>query len=101
MLLVATQGNSLPMRDSYIYDYTTDNWSLGAPMPIPVGDYASGVYADSLIYFIGGFNGASDVNDVQIYNPATDSWTVGTATTGTAVAGLRGSIAGDKIVSNT
>lgn len=83
---------------NYVYDPTANIWLSGTPMPLPVGDYASGVYADSLIYFIGGFNGSIDINDVQIYDPSNDNWLMGSVKPGTVVAGLRGSISGNKIV---
>ena len=67
-------------------------------MPQPVGDYVSGVYNDSLIYFIGGYDGTSDLNAVQIYNPATNSWSMGTPKPGTAVSGFRGGIYNNYIV---
>jgi hypothetical protein len=89
--------NFVPVPDMYIYDITAGTWSNGAPMPVPVGDYASGVYADSMIYYIGGYSGV-DENVVQIYNTISDTWTTGTVKPGTATAGLRGGINGDKIV---
>ena len=67
-------------------------------MPTPVGDYAAGVYADSLIYYVGGYDGFGDVNIVQVYHPATNSWSYATSKPGTAVAGLRGSINLNNIV---
>jgi hypothetical protein len=89
--------NFTPVSDMYIYDIANNSWTTGAPMPTPVGDYASGVYADSLIYYIGGYSG-QDENLVQIYNTVTDSWTVGTMKPGTATSGLRGGISGNRIV---
>src|SRR6185503_13759290 len=60
--------------NNQIYDIATDSWTDGTPMPIPVGDYAMGVYKDSLIYFFGGFdfNYFLDYSDVQIYDPLND-----------------------------
>jgi len=91
-------GGFTPDMNVYVYDITNNIWNNGAFMPAPVGDYASGVYKDSLIYFIGGYNGTGDDNGVKIYNTYTNSWTTGTAKPGTAVAGLRGGIYNDKIV---
>jgi hypothetical protein len=90
-------GGFTPDANSYIYTPSTGAWTSGSAMPTPVGDYASGVYHDSLIYFIGGYSGA-DENLVQIYNTVTDTWSSGTPTIGTAAAGLRGGIYQDKIV---
>ena len=45
-----------------IYDIAAGTWSNGAPMTAPVGDFASGLYNDSLFYVIAGYDGAGDVN---------------------------------------
>jgi hypothetical protein len=89
--------NFVPIADNQIYDIGTSTWTTGAPMPTPVGDYALGVYNDSLFYYIGGYDGAGDQDMVQIYDPAWDSWTTGTPISG-AAAGWRGGISGNKIV---
>lgn len=81
-----------------IYNTITGSWSSGAPIPVPVGDFASGLYNDSLFYVCGGYNGTSgDQSIVQIYNPATNTWTSGTAMP-FAAAAWRGGISGNKIV---
>jgi hypothetical protein len=86
--------------DNQIYDVTTGSWTNGAPMPVPVGDYAMGVYQDSLFYYMGGYDGAADEAIVQIYDPATDSWFNGTSMP-VAGAAWRGGISGNKIVVTT
>jgi photosystem II stability/assembly factor-like uncharacterized protein len=91
-------GGFSPTAANYVYDFVTNAWTTGANMPIPVGDYASGVYQDSLIYYIGGYDGIADNNAVQIYNPSNNTWTVGSPKPGTSVAGLRGGIYNDKII---
>ncbi|MEP7169279.1 MAG: T9SS type A sorting domain-containing protein [Bacteroidota bacterium] len=83
---------------NYFYNLSSGIWNSGPPMATPVGDYASGVYMDTLIYFIGGFDGASDQNIVQIFNTVSNTWTTGTDKPGTAVSGLRGSINGNTII---
>jgi len=80
-----------------IYDPVSNTWSTGANIPTPVGDCAIGSYKDSLIYLIAGYSGV-DQNIVQIYNVALDTWTTGTSKPGSACAGLRGGIYGNKIV---
>jgi hypothetical protein len=87
-----------PVATNDIYDVTTDTWSIGASMLTATGDYAAGVYKDSLIYYVGGYNGSADLNTVQIYNIYADTWTTGTAKIGTAVAGCRMGITGNSIV---
>jgi hypothetical protein len=87
-----------PTSVNHIYDVATNTWSTGAAMPTPSGDYAVGVYNDSLIYYVAGYSGSGDINTVRIYNTYTNSWTTGTPKTGTAVAGCRMGISGNKIV---
>ena len=65
-----------------IYDPETDTWSYGQPIPTRVVDAAAvattGVYAPKRIYVIGGGDLFTyDLN--HIYDPATDTWTTGTA----------------------
>ena len=65
-----------------IYDTETDTWSIGLPLPTrAVGAAAvatTGVYAPKRIYVMGGGDLFTyDIN--QIYDPATDAWTNGTA----------------------
>jgi hypothetical protein len=90
-------GGFTPDPNTYIFDIANNVWTTGASMPSPVGDYASGVYNDSLIYYIGGYDGL-DENLVQIYDVTSDTWTTGTVKPGTPTSGLRGGINGDKIV---
>lgn len=83
--------------NTQIYDVAAGTWSNGAPMPTPVGDYASGMYNDSLFYVIAGYGGGVDVSTVQMYDPATNTWNVATDLPYPAAA-LRGGIVGNKIV---
>lgn len=50
----------------------------GAPLPVPVDDHVQCVWRDSLIYIITGWSQNKNVPEVQIYNPATDTWMMGT-----------------------
>jgi len=59
-----------------IYDTTNDNWSFGAPMPIPVTHMGSTVVGDE-VWSVAGFAGNDPgiaTNVVQIYNTVTDTW---------------------------
>lgn len=74
-----------------IYNPATDSWSKGASMPYPVVAYASAVLDDK-IYIISGQdeyygsqqNPNPNVQFTQIYNPATDSWSLGSPIPATA-----------------
>lgn len=66
-----------------IYDPSTDTWSFGTPMPNAVWQAAAGattgVWAPKRIYLFGGLPEHSlfGTNITQVYNPETDSWTLG------------------------
>ena len=69
----------LVVAETEIYDTTTDVWSIGASMPLPV-THTAAVAVGTDIWIIAGFAGdnpgvATDV--VQIYNTLTDSWSNG------------------------
>lgn len=91
-------GSFAPVTTNSIYDILTDTWTTGAALPSAVGDYDAFSYNDSLIYIIGGYSGSADVNTVQVYNVNTNTWATATPKTGTAVAGARAGISGNKIV---
>ncbi|MDR0493856.1 MAG: hypothetical protein LBH74_09510 [Nitrososphaerota archaeon] len=70
-----------PVDFTQIYDPKTDTWSRGAQMPNITCDAAagatSGLLAPKQIYVIGGGQRDLATNAIQIYNPATDTWTIG------------------------
>jgi N-acetylneuraminic acid mutarotase len=61
------------------YDPKTNTWRERSPMPTPRNHTAAGV-VNGKIYVIGGRIGAafigpsSDLNNVEVYDPATDKW---------------------------
>jgi len=65
-----------------VYDPATDTWATKTPIPTPVYSYASAV-VDDKIYIIGGLTQTAnstlqsriDLN--QIYDPKTDTWSLG------------------------
>ena len=65
-----------------VYDPVTDTWSTKTPIPLSVSAYASAV-VDGKIYVIGGLSpvtnstSTSRVNLNQIYDPNTDTWSLG------------------------
>src|SRR5262245_35805857 len=54
-----------------IYDTATNTWATAAPVPTAV-QYAAAVSDGTFIYLLGGYS--PDMNIVQRYNPATNSW---------------------------
>ncbi|NDK18129.1 MAG: hypothetical protein GW912_03835, partial [Zetaproteobacteria bacterium] len=51
----------------------------GAPIPIPIDDQVQAVWRDSLIFVITGWSQKENVPNVQIYNPYTNRWKIGTS----------------------
>ena len=65
-----------------IYDPDSGSWSLGVSSPISVGMAAvcatTGVVAPKRIYVFGGSTGfVEETNVTQVYDPETDTWTLG------------------------
>jgi hypothetical protein len=73
--------HGVPVNFNQIYDPTTDSWSLGASIPNIVRHAAAGATTGTLapkrIYVIGGGPDMVATNFTQVYNPKTDSWTMG------------------------
>ncbi len=72
----------------------------GADIPVAIDDQVQTVWRDSLIYVITGWSNTTNVTDVQIYNPSTDTWSVGTPVPNEGnfkVFGSNGTIIGDTI----
>jgi N-acetylneuraminic acid mutarotase len=73
-----TMGRAL--TETEIYDPATDTWSSGAPIPTGYGTSGSAILNGKL-YVIGGcrladgvFGDVCGFHDVQVYDPATDTW---------------------------
>ena len=60
------------------YDPATDSWTTKASMPTPRAALSVGV-VNGLLYAVGGTSGCAPactaLSTVEVYNPATDSWT--------------------------
>ncbi len=72
----------------------------GTSVPIPIDDHVQAVWRDSLIYVVTGWSNKANVPNVQIYNPATNSWAVGTSVPNNHLYksfGASGTIIGDTI----
>jgi large repetitive protein len=67
-------------KQHHVYDPSTDSWSKKAPMPLRV-NRVQAVMVAGKIYMIGGMirykAPTIESNKVQIYDPATDSWSEG------------------------
>jgi len=58
-----------------IYDPDDDTWSLGAPLPW-AGGAVNTAAIGGLIYATGGVAGGGTVDNLAVYNPVADSWTL-------------------------
>lgn len=78
---VFSNGSELSSNKVHRYDPKTNTYLAdGSPIPVAIDDHVQAVWRDSLIYVITGWNDKANVPNVQIYNPAKDSWTAGTST---------------------
>ncbi len=71
----SSDGQILSLVQSY--DPSNGEWQTKAPMPSPTA-YGTASVSNGMIYYFGGSNGTMLLNTLQIYNPSTDSWTLGT-----------------------
>ncbi len=99
------QNTELSSDRVHRYDIKNNVYlSDGAPIPVPIDDHVQAVWKDSLIYVITGWRGTAssqgNVPNVQIYNPRTDEWLVGSSTPANALFtafGASGVIIGNDI----
>jgi N-acetylneuraminic acid mutarotase len=76
-----TGGPSTTVGVNDVYDPLTDTWATKAAMPYPATEVASAVVGEK-IYVFGGqdeykVNGTMTLSTTQIYDTATDSWSLG------------------------
>jgi N-acetylneuraminic acid mutarotase len=74
-----TGGPNSTVSTNQAYNTASEKWTTKKPMPYPVASYSSTVVGNK-IYIINGQAGPENLNVTQIYDPATDSWTIGTPT---------------------
>ena len=98
---VLQNGSEVSSDKVHIYDPETNTYLAdGAPIPIPIDDHVQAVWKDSLIFVVTGWSNTQNVPNVQIYNPSTDTWSVGTSVPNSnlnAVFGASGVIIEDTI----
>lgn len=72
----------------------------GANLPKATDDHIQCAYKDSLIFIVTGWSQTANIPDVQIYNPALDTWLIGTSVPNTHYYksfGASGTILGDTL----
>lgn len=72
---IVTGGDNAPRTT--IYDTAADNWIAGPNMVIPRGYQSQATCSDGRTFVIGGsWNGGTGGKNGEIYNPATNSWSL-------------------------
>ncbi|HEV8700670.1 MAG TPA: kelch repeat-containing protein [Candidatus Polarisedimenticolia bacterium] len=68
-----------PLKANEAFDVDLGVWVAKAPMIRPMMDVYSTTYfpGTGKIYVIGGYNGLAEDQAVQVYDPATDTWSLG------------------------
>lgn len=101
---VLANGNEVSSNSVHIFDPVTNSYLAdGTPIPVPIDDQVQCVWRDSLIFVVTGWSNTTNVTNVQIYDPANDSWQVGTPTptlSAYRMFGSSGVIVGDTIFYN-
>ncbi|MFC1935737.1 thrombospondin type 3 repeat-containing protein, partial [Chloroflexota bacterium] len=74
-------GGSGYVTETNVYDSVSDTWFVAAPMPVGVYGPGGAVGGDGRVYVAGGTStghfGPGEADWLQIYDPASDSWTQG------------------------
>lgn len=98
---VAQSGSETSSNKVHVFDPETNVWLPdAASVPVPIDDHVQAVWNDSLIYVVTGWSNTTNVANVQIFNPAENTWTVGTPVPNQSaykVFGGSGVIIGDTI----
>jgi hypothetical protein len=88
----------------HVFDPETNTYLPDAtPVPTPIDDHVQAVWRDSLIFVITGWSQSTNVNKVQIFNPALNQWAAGTTVPNNnfyKAFGASGDIVGDTIYYN-
>ena len=100
-------GPTYHSNQTQIYDTQTNTWTFGQPMPITTFSAAavatSGVLAPVRIYYIGGTDETTWAHTntgpcpTQIYDPQTDSWSLGTSVPTPRASGFTLAVVNDTI----
>ena len=98
---VFANHNEISSNKVHVYNTLTDSYEAdAAPIPVPIDDHVQDVWRDSLIFVVTGWSNNGNVADVQIFNPALNTWEAGTSVPNHIdykVFGATGKIIGDTI----
>jgi N-acetylneuraminic acid mutarotase len=96
-LYMAGGDSGGPIANLRVYDPASNQWTDKTPMPYAVYDAAYAVI-DRRLYVAGGWNGSSRTTHLQIYNPDSDSWSLGQDLPGLIGEGAVGVVLDGKLV---
>lgn len=76
---VLQNGNEVSSNKIHRFNIVTNTFMADGPnIPQATDDHVQIVWKDSLLILITGWKNTGNIKDVQIYNPSTNSWSVGT-----------------------
>lgn len=95
---VDEEHNEISTPDVYKYAPVTGEYTLLAPMPVPVDDASALVYQDRYVYLVSGWHNDGNVNLVQVYDTQTGKWQQASPFLGNPVFGQAGGIVNNTMV---
>lgn len=96
--LLDAQGTVITVPDVNTYAPQASRWYRAEDIPVPVDSAVIGITHDRYVYLVGGRSKGGPVNNVQVYDIESNSWSQATPLPGTPVFGHSGGIANDQIV---
>ena len=93
-------GKEKSSNQLFVFDPDGESFTKASDLPVPIDDQIQSVWRDSLLFIISGWSDSLNVNTVQVYNPTTNTWKLGTPLpneSDAAVFGGSGVVAGDDI----
>ena len=93
-----SQGAEITVPDVNAYLPDSHKWYRAEDIPVPVDSAVIGQAHDRYVYLIGGRSKNGPVNNVQVYDVESNSWSQATPFPGTGVYGHAGGVTDDEIV---
>ncbi len=88
-------GPGMTQRETEVYDPTTNQWTVVAPMNLG-RNHTAGVAINGRFYVVGGRPSAAAARALEVYDPATNVWTelpgIPTGRSGIAAASVNGEL---------
>lgn len=76
---VNENSTEISSTKNHVFNPETNQWMEdAAEIPVAIDDHIQAVWNDSLIFIVTGWSNTINVNNVQIFDPTNNTWTVGT-----------------------